>query len=101
MYLGIFLALVGVEELLNTSLVGEEYARSLMIVIVGGAALIIVGTIAFSITVAFSRVRRSKTHAADGKGSGGIRKMPWFSKVFGPQLMRSVSRLTGDLTCNQ
>jgi hypothetical protein len=53
MYLGIFLALVGVEELLNTSLVGEVYARSLLIVCVGGAALIIVGTIAFSITVAF------------------------------------------------
>jgi hypothetical protein len=53
MYIGIFLALVGVEELLNTSLVGEGYARSLMIVSVGGAALIIVGTIAFSIAVAF------------------------------------------------
>ncbi len=53
MYLGIFLALVGVEELLNTSLIGEGYARSLMIVSVGGAALVIVGTIVFSIAVAF------------------------------------------------
>ena len=52
-YLGIFLALVGVEELLNTSLVGEGYARSLMIVGVGGTALVIVGTIIFSIVVAF------------------------------------------------
>jgi len=51
--LGIFLALVGVEELLNTSLVGEGYARSLLIVGVAGAALVIVGTIAFSIAVAF------------------------------------------------
>ncbi len=53
LYLGIFIALVGIEELLNTSLVGEGYARSLMIVSVGGAALIVVGTIAFSIVVAF------------------------------------------------
>ena len=53
MYFGIFFALVGIEELMNTSLVGEGYARSLMIVSVGGAGLIIVGTIAFSISVAF------------------------------------------------
>ena len=53
MYIGIFLALVGVEELLNTSLVGEGYARSLIIVGVGGTALVIVGTIIFSIVVAF------------------------------------------------
>ena len=45
--------MVGVEELLNTSLVGEGYARSLMIVGVGGTALVIVGTIIFSIVVAF------------------------------------------------
>ena len=53
MYFGIFFALVGIEELLNTSLVGEGYARSLMIVSVGGTALIVAGTIAFSIAVAF------------------------------------------------
>ena len=53
MYIGIFLVLVGVEELLNISLVDEGYARSLMIVGVGGAALVIVGTIIFSIVVAF------------------------------------------------
>jgi len=53
MYIGIFLALVGVEELLNIYLVGEGYARSLMIVGVGGTALVIVGTIIFSIGVAF------------------------------------------------
>jgi hypothetical protein len=53
MYIGIFLVLVGVEELLNISLVDEGYARSLMIVGVGGTALVIVGTIIFSIVVAF------------------------------------------------
>ena len=53
MYIGIFLTLVGFEELLNISLVDEGYARSLMIVGVGGIALVIVGTIIFSIVVAF------------------------------------------------
>jgi len=53
MYIGVFLALVGVEELLNTSLIGEGYARSLMIVGVGGTALVIIGTIIFSIVVTF------------------------------------------------
>ena len=55
LYLGAFLVLVGFEELLNTSLVSEAYARSLVIVCVGGATLIIVGTIAFSIAVAFTK----------------------------------------------
>lgn len=55
MYVGIFLTLVGIEELSNTSLVGEGYARSLMIVGVGGAALVILGTIVFYIVVAFTK----------------------------------------------
>lgn len=53
MYVGIFLALVGAEELFNSSLVGEGYARSLVIVGLGGAALVILGTVVFSIVVAF------------------------------------------------
>ena len=89
LYLGIFIALVGIEELLNTSLVGEGYARSLMIGSVGGAALIVVGTIIFSIVVAFVKGEAIKTNAADGKRSGRIGKTQWFSKVYGPQLMRS------------
>jgi len=52
-FVGIFLALVGVEELTNTSLIGEGYARSLMIVSIGGGAIVVLGTIVFLIVVAF------------------------------------------------
>ena len=63
MYLGIFLALAGLEELLNTSLVGEGYARSLIIVCFGAAALIIVGTVALSIAVALIKDEAISRHA--------------------------------------
>jgi hypothetical protein len=49
--IGIFFALVGVEEFLDISLVGEGYARSLAIVGAGGFALVIFGIIVFSISV--------------------------------------------------
>ena len=54
-YLTIFLALVGAEELLNTSLLGEGYARSLVIVAVGGAAWVVLGTVALCIAVTFTK----------------------------------------------
>ena len=44
----VFIAFVGVEELTNTALIGEEYARSLLFVMVGGLALVIVTTLLFS-----------------------------------------------------
>jgi hypothetical protein len=53
MYVGIFFGLVGLEELLNTSLIGEGYARSVMIVGGGGIALVILGTIVFSVVMVF------------------------------------------------
>ena len=44
----VFIAFVGVEELANTALIGEEYARSLLFVVVGGLVLVIVTTLLFS-----------------------------------------------------
>lgn len=52
-YLGLFFALLGAEELLDVSLVGEGYARSLVIVGGGGLALVVLGTVVFSILVLF------------------------------------------------
>jgi len=48
LFVGIFLLLVGVEELTNTTLVGEGYARSLIIVITGGTAFVVLGSIVFA-----------------------------------------------------
>jgi len=53
MYVGIFFAMVGLEELAKTSLIGEGYARSVMIVGGGGMALVILGTSLFSIVMLF------------------------------------------------
>lgn len=57
-YFGIFLASLGIEELLNTSLISEGYARSLLIIGIGGTAMVIVGTVIFSIIVVFIKDKR-------------------------------------------
>ena len=50
-YVGLFFALVGAEELFDASLIGEGYARSLMILGGGGLAWVALGTVIFSIVV--------------------------------------------------
>lgn len=52
-YAGLFFALVGAEELLDASLIGEGYARSLVILGGGGVAWAALGTVIFSIVVLF------------------------------------------------
>jgi len=52
-YVGLFFALVGAEELFDASLIGEGYARSLVMLGGGGLALVVLGTALFSIVVLF------------------------------------------------
>ena len=52
-YIGLFFALVGAEEVLDASLVGEGYARSLGVLGGGGLLLVILGAVVFSILVTF------------------------------------------------
>ena len=52
-YVGLFFALVGAEEVFDASLIGEGYARSLMILGGGGLAWVALGTVIFSIVVLF------------------------------------------------
>ena len=52
-YVVLFFALVGAEELLDASLIGEGYARSLVILGGGGLAWVALGTGIFSIVVLF------------------------------------------------
>ena len=47
----VFIALVGIEEFADMSIIGEGYARSLLFVIVGGITVTIVTTLIFSIAV--------------------------------------------------
>ncbi len=54
-YVGLFFALLGAEELLDVSLIGEGYARSLVILGGGGLALVALGTVVLSIVVLFVR----------------------------------------------
>ena len=51
LYGAVFITLVGIEELTNTAIISEEYARSLLFVIIGGIAVTIVTTLIFSIVV--------------------------------------------------
>jgi hypothetical protein len=57
-YVGLFFALVGAEEILDTSLIGEGYARSLVILGGGGLAWVALGTIIFSIVVLFVQSKK-------------------------------------------
>jgi len=51
LYGAVFITLVGIEELTNTAIISEEYARSLLFVIAGGIAVTIVTTLILSIVV--------------------------------------------------
>ncbi len=57
LYAALFFALVGIEELMDTAIIGEEYARSLLFVVVGGSVVVIITTLAFII---YSEGKRSK-----------------------------------------
>ncbi len=52
-YVGLFFALVGAEKILDASLIGEGYARSLVLLGGGGLAWVALGTVIFSIVVLF------------------------------------------------
>ena len=51
LYGAVFITLAGIEELTNTAIISEEYARSLLFVIAGGIAVTIVTTLILSIVV--------------------------------------------------
>ena len=51
LYGALFLALVGLEELTDTAIISEGYARSLFFVIVCGMAVVLFTTFAFSFVV--------------------------------------------------
>ena len=57
LYVGFFFTLLGAEELFDASLIGEGYARSLVILGGGGLALVVLGTVVFSIVVQFVRIK--------------------------------------------
>jgi hypothetical protein len=51
LYGAAFFALVGLEELTHTAIIGEGYARSLLFVIAGGVAVVLLATLVFSLVV--------------------------------------------------
>lgn len=51
LYVIAFIVLIGIEELTGTAIIGEGYARSLLIVVVGGCGVAIVATLLFSAVV--------------------------------------------------
>lgn len=57
----VFIALVGIEELTDTAIIGEGYARTLPFVIVGGLTVALLGTLIFSFVVIF--IKRRDTNA--------------------------------------
>ncbi len=57
LYVGVFLVLVGVEELTGSALIGEAYARSLVIVAIGGLGVVAIGSLLFAVVAALTRPR--------------------------------------------
>ncbi len=55
LYVGVFLALVGIEELTGIALVGEGYARTLPIAVVAGLGLALIGTLCLTLLLLFLR----------------------------------------------
>ena len=49
----VFLALAGLEELTDTAIIGEGYARTLPFVIIGGLTMPLLSTLIFSLVVIF------------------------------------------------
>jgi hypothetical protein len=54
-YVGVFLALVGVEELAGVALIGDGYARALPLVVVAGLGLTLAGTLVLAVAMMFMR----------------------------------------------
>ena len=52
-YGAVFFALVGIEELTGTAIIGEGYARTLPIIIVGGVGISLLATVVFSLLAIF------------------------------------------------
>ena len=61
LYGAVFMALVGIEELTHTAIIGEGYARTLPIVILGGTVVVIISTIVLSIVLYFLKIEDEKT----------------------------------------
>jgi len=55
LYGAVFLALVGIEELADTTIIGEGYARTLPFIIIGGLSMTLLGTFIFSLVVIFTK----------------------------------------------
>lgn len=55
LYVGLFLALVGVEELTGVALVGEGYARTLPLAAVAGLGLALFATLCLTLLLLFLR----------------------------------------------
>ena len=55
LYVGVFAALVGIEELTELAIIGEGFARSLALVVVGGVGVTIMSTLVFTLTVLVMR----------------------------------------------
>ena len=60
LYGSVFMALVGIEELTHTAIIGEGYARTLPIVIVGGTVVVILSTLVLSIVLYFLKIEDKK-----------------------------------------
>ena len=55
LYVCLFFVLVGIEEFFSVPLIGEEYARSLLLVVGGGLTLAVLGTVLFLIVVLYGK----------------------------------------------
>jgi hypothetical protein len=55
LYVGVFLGLVGLEALTGSALIGEGYARTLPLVVVGGLGLALIGSLALALLLLFTR----------------------------------------------
>ncbi|MEH6813343.1 MAG: hypothetical protein V7677_12500 [Motiliproteus sp.] len=60
LYGSVFMALVGIEELTHTAIISEGYARTLLIVIVGGTIGVIISTLVLSIVLYFLKTEDEK-----------------------------------------
>jgi len=56
-----FLVLVGIEELTDTAIIGEGYARTLPFIIIGGLSVTLLITLIFSLVLIF--IKQPKTNA--------------------------------------
>ena len=59
LYVGLFFALVGVEEVTNTAIIGEGYARSLFLAAAVGVVLVLSTTLVFSVVILAMKRKKS------------------------------------------